>query len=158
MFEAPPRPISQIVFWLSGVITPETKGRRKLTTTQGMFDLIGELREDYTVGVLQEHGPPSFARTIDIDLYDQSFTPEVIINAADIASLDDYASFYAALINKTFVTPGECLLIDYHPLRSMAAVRAGLDCSVFVDMWRLRRDLWLWRILDEYELGRPPVV
>jgi hypothetical protein len=52
-----------------------------------------------------------------------------------------------SLVEAEVIIPGKSLWIDHHPVRTMAAVRQGIDASIFVDSKRLYRDLWLWGIV-----------
>ncbi len=149
MFEAPPRPITQIVFWLDGVIAPvEYDGSNPLTPTAGIMALVRELAQDYSVALVSNGEQPTFADQHDAEIAEQVEWPQV--------EAGPYADQYAAL-QAAFAKPGHCLFIDRHPLRGMAALRAGFDCSIFIDTWRLRRDLFLWRILADYDKVRPAV-
>ena len=49
-----------------------------------------------------------------------------------------------SLVEAGAIIPGKSLWIDCHPVRTMLAVRHGIDATIFVDSHRLYRDLWLW--------------
>lgn len=152
-FENEPRDIQQIVFFLDGVIAPPDHVRLEaITPNEGVMALIAELTESYTVGAVFDGDAPQFAATEDQEIFN-SMTP---LNL-DAQTIMDDVQLFQLLSEQGITEPKKCLFIDANPKRAMQAIRSGFDVSIFTDTWRLRRDLWLWRILEEFELGRPAV-
>jgi hypothetical protein len=60
----------------------------------------------------------------------------------------DHQAMLQWLVEAGAIIPGKSLWIDNHPVRTMLAVRQGIDASVFVDAERLYRDLELWGIIS----------
>jgi len=48
---------------------------------------------------------------------------------------------------------GNSVLVDWNPLRTKAALNAGLDAAIFEDTNRFYRDLGLWGIVPLLDLG-----
>jgi hypothetical protein len=58
--------------------------------------------------------------------------------------IKDNEAILQSLVDAEVIIPGKSLWIDHHPIRTMLAIRSGIDSSIFVDGDRLYRDLWLW--------------
>ena len=73
-----------------------------------------------------------------------SFTEEMNVLEPDVQVIQKLAE--AGIFHT-----GKSLLVDADPLRTLQAVQAGYDSTVFVDARRLRRDLGLWGVFQDTE-------
>jgi hypothetical protein len=64
-----------------------------------------------------------------------------------VADLGGFAGLFDALVTNRVIVPGHTLWVDSRPRRTSAALRMGVDATIFVDARRFRRDLALWRLM-----------
>lgn len=109
--------------------------------------VLAELAERYILWLLANYPhlwlDPLMQRT-DLPRY---FGGGRILVAPDRALPDTNKALFDMLISSGAFMPGRSLLVDDNPKRGMAAIRAGLDCALFVDLPRFRRDLSIWGLL-----------
>jgi hypothetical protein len=74
----------------------------------------------------------------------QWFEPQHTFYTPELKPLADHRGLLRALVEAGAVVPGTSLWVDYHPKRTMLAIREGIDAAVYVDAGRLYRDFWLW--------------
>ena len=74
---------------------------------------------------------------------------EINLISAGTALVDRMPENVPALLKFWRINPSRCLCIDAHPRRAVLAVRQGVHAMVYVDEFRLRRELVLRRILPE---------
>jgi hypothetical protein len=135
--------ISRLVFWLNGALVSNDAGRRLLP---GMAGLLDELAPGYELWLVSCYPARQTAAVISENALSRWFgrerdyvLPDDVVNHGGILSL---------MVTAGVVQPGKSLWIDDHPVRTMLAIRQGIDAGIFVDARRLRRDLWLWGIVD----------
>jgi len=66
---------------------------------------------------------------------------------------ESYDMLFDNLISEGFMEQGNSVLVDWNPLRTKAALNAGLDAAIFEDTNRFYRDLGLWGIVPLLDLG-----
>jgi FMN phosphatase YigB (HAD superfamily) len=83
------------------------------------------------------------------------FEEDAIFFMADYAPPDYFAAIFDALIAAGALIPERCLWVDDNPWRTAAAVRRGINATIFVDSRRLRRDVALWGLVPPLSPTEP---
>ena len=113
----------------------------KLTLTTGMIPILKSLSHSQNLQLIMDYPSdwhPKINNRIELNAF---FSEENTFSIERGKTFDSYAAQMEFLINSGFLHPGNSLLIDYHSLRSSAAIRSGLDAAIFVAPDRLHRDL-----------------
>lgn len=136
--------ITRLVFLLEGVVvSPSSVHQIK----PGMAEVLDALHHRLELWLVSSSLSQQVAAVISKNSLDRWFEDEAIY------SLPEYISGHQALLQSLVeagvIIPGKSLWIDHHPVRTMLAVRQGIDASVFVDSKRLYRDLGLWGIIRD---------
>jgi hypothetical protein len=132
--------ITRLVFWLESVVAPGDPP----TVRPGMADLPASLHGRFELALVAD-SPAALAPALDSNAPLVRWFDPALVYALP-PGLADPPSQLSHLVAVGVLEPGHSLLIDPDPIRTMAAVRAGLDASIFVDTPRLVRDLALWGI------------
>ena len=117
----------------------------KVKSTSEIGPLLSKLDGEYELKLIAMYPPAWVMAILDQTSQDKFFTEGDCYFIDEQLPFENYSSLMNNLIEKKFVKPGNSLLVDHHPLRTSAAIRAGLDAAIFVDSSRLNRDLsTLW--------------
>lgn len=114
--------------------------RRPLTPMEGMAELVKELKENgYNIYLLSNASlklRDYFPRIPGSRYFDG------LLVSAEEKLLKPEKEIYARLYERFDLTPGECFFVDDAPANIEAAMRSGMDGTVFFgDTARLRREL-----------------
>lgn len=145
-----PSRITQILFWFDGTIAPTAQQPgTPVTPIHGVLPFIeSDLANRYDLAVILTTPPPTFVSPADATVFARLFPASQIIR---LQPGNSYPAQVEQLIHHPLIRHDECLLADANPRRVLDAIRAGLDATIYIDLWRFRRDLYLWRIVDNYE-------
>lgn len=75
------------------------------------------------------------------------FPPDRVCVLAEHDTGATYPELFTFLVAAEVIIPGSTLWVDHNSRRTTAALRAGIDAAIFVDVPRLRRDLALWGLV-----------
>jgi hypothetical protein len=132
--------ITRLVFWLESVVAPGDPP----TVRPGMADLPAALHGRFELALIAD-SPAALTAALDSNSSLARWFAPALVYALP-PGLPDAPAQLRPLVAAGIFKPGHSLLIDPDPIRTMAAVHAGLDASIFVDTARLVRDLALWGI------------
>lgn len=118
-----------------------------LAPIPGISAVLAELAERYPLWLLVNFPRRWFDALMQRSDLLQYFTEERILMAPCFALANTSEALFTLLTSSGAFTAGRSLLVDDNPKRGMAAIRAGLDCALFVDLPRFRRDLSIWGLL-----------
>ncbi len=118
-----------------------------LTLIPGISAVLGELAERYPLWLLVNFPRRWFDALMQRSELSQYFAEERILTAPCYALANTGEALFTLLTSSGAFVAGRSLLVDDNPRRGMAAIRAGLDCALFVDLPRFRRDLSIWGLL-----------
>lgn len=146
--------IKRAVFWLGGVLAPPvdaaSRAGGEVALTAGMDDVLADLRCE--AALISDYPRAWLDRLQQQTPLSAWFAPGQIFMLPDVAGPGALDGLVAA----GALAPGSDLLIDRDPVRTLAALRRGIDVSIFVSPARLYRDLWLWGLLPAPEPPRLP--
>lgn len=131
--------ITRLVFLLEGVVVspaPEEK------IQPGMADVFDELHDRFELWLVSYSAPEQVAAIISKNSLAKWFKGGAVYSLPE--DVVGHESMLQAMGEAGVIIPGKSLWIDHHPIRTMLAVRQGIDAGIFVDGRRLYRDLWLW--------------
>jgi hypothetical protein len=134
--------IRRLVFWLDGVVVQPSSGYQ---IPAEMAELLDDLQLRLELAAVASYEPQHLATIIAGSDLHRWFDDEAIYPLPH--DIVDHRSILRAAVAAGAITLGESLWIDHDPLRTMLAVRQGIDASIFVDARRLYRDLWLWGLV-----------
>ncbi len=142
-----PSRITQILFWFDGVIVHKNQDpAQPVTPIDGMLPFIeSDLAGACNLAVVLTSPPPTFANPEDAGRFNRLFSAEQVIT---LPRSSGYPAQVEGMIRHPLVHPGEALLADANPRRTLDSIRAGLDATIYVDLRRFRRDLYIWRIIN----------
>ena len=127
-------PIKRAAFWLTGVVVPGVDGD---ALAEGVEAVLADLTCD---AVLIADVPPA-----DLDALRGRTSLGNWFEAGQTFFVEeDDPDALGTLAVAGALVPGSTLLIDRDPVRTLDALRRGIDVSIFVSADRLYRDLWLW--------------
>lgn len=135
--------ITRHVFWLEGVIvSPGTVYQIQ----PGMAKVLDALHHRFELWLVSNYPPQQVAAIISENSLSQWFEDGSVYSLPDY--IVDHQAMLQSLVEAGVIIPGKSLWIDPHPIRTMLAIRQGIDATVFVDSERLYRDLGLWGIVS----------
>ncbi len=134
--------ITRLVFWLDGAVVSPGPARQ---IQPGMAKVLDALQHRFELWLVSNSPSQQAAAVISKNSLSHWFADEAVYSVPD--HIVGHQSMLQSLVEAGVIIPGKSLWIDHHPIRTMLAVRQGIDASVFVDSERLYRDLWLWGIV-----------
>jgi hypothetical protein len=136
--------IRRLVFWLDGALVAKAPDGR---IQPGLAGVLDELIHRFELWLVSDYPAEPTAAVIAENGLSRWFDDESVFLLPQ--GMADQQQILDALVTAGVIVPGESLLIDNHPTRTLLAVRQGIDASIFVDARRFRRDLVLWRIVAD---------
>jgi hypothetical protein len=130
-----------IVFRLAGVVTQASHGAPCLIP--GMGELLQELSPDFTLWLFCEPVPEEPVAVLESLQLDRLISRARWLFASERFCVAMPKELIEELMVRTDGRQGELLWIDDRPAVTSAMIRAGLNAVVFVDAFRLRRNLVL---------------
>lgn len=79
------------------------------------------------------------------------FSEDDVFIVSEDATITDLPGLFDELVASGIIVPRISLWVDHHSLRASAAIRLGIDATLYVDTRRLHRDLVLWDLLPGYK-------
>ena len=129
------------IFRLRGVVVQTDRGTPRMTP--GMGDLLQELSPDFNLWLFCEAAEDELSLMID-GLQLAPMVPATRrLSAAGNFRTDMPEELVDALVKRTGGPRESLLWIDDRPSVTSAVIRAGMNAVVFVDIFRLRRNLVL---------------
>lgn len=135
--------ITRLVFWLEGVaVSPNSVHQIQ----PGMAKVLDALHHRFELWLISNYPSQQAAAVILKSSLSQWFEDEAVYSLPEL--IVGHQAILQSLVEAGVIIPGKSLWIDHHPVRTMLAVRQGIDASIFVDSERLYRDLGLWGIVS----------
>jgi hypothetical protein len=126
---------------LGEAVSPEALSSGQVSLSEGMLPLLTLLSQSYQLFWVTSL-PAEWMAAVRGQWMADSGPPVTLLEGQFPGLTALIPSLEAALGGAPY------LLIDDDAHRSMAAIRMGLKVNIFVDAGRLRRDLWLWGLVD----------
>ncbi len=120
----------------------------RLAVTPGILGLLDELADRCRLCLLADLPHRWLLPLLQQPGLAGRFSDETIVMTGERGARDASAGLLEVAVASPAFLPDETLLIDADWLRAVAALRAGLYATIFVDATRLRRDLGLWGLLS----------
>ena len=134
--------ITRLVFLMEGVVISPSPLHQ---IQPGMVNVLDALHHHFDLWLVSTSPPQRVADIISRNSLSRWFEDGTVYSRPE--HIVDHQLMMQSLVNAGVIIPGTSLWIDHHPVRTMLAVRQGIDASIFVDSDRLYRDLWLWGIV-----------
>jgi hypothetical protein len=135
--------ITRFVFWLDGVVVSQSSEHQ---IQPGMADVFDALQHRFELWLISSYPSPQLADVISKNSLSLWFDDGAVYSLPSHNM--GHREMLQWLVVAGVVEPGKSLWIDHDPIRTMLAVRQGIDASIFVDAERLCRDLALWGIIS----------
>lgn len=130
-----------LVFRLEGVVTRTESGARAVTP--GMGELLKELSSDFKMWLFCEGAEEELAPILE-GLQLERVIPRIRwLFASELFRADIPGRLIRQLVRRTAARREDLLWIDDRPSVTAGVIRAGMNAAVFVDAFRLRRNLVL---------------
>ena len=133
--------VPHLVFRLHGVVVQEAHGAPRFTA--GMDVLLGELSGDFPQWLFCEGVREDTALALENLRLDQLIPRDKWLFASGRLSADLPGELIKELVTRTGAQREELLWIDDRPAVTSSVIRAGMNAVIFVDAFRLRRNLVL---------------
>ena len=133
--------ISHLVFRLYGPVTGVTQGRRWITP--GMEALLRELSADFAEWLFCEDAREDDLAALESLRLDRLIPRDRWLFDSGGFRADFPRELIDGLVTRTGARREELLWIDDRPAVTSSVIRAGMHAVVFVDAFRLRRNLVL---------------
>jgi hypothetical protein len=131
--------ITRLVFMLEGVVVSPAPDRM---IKPGIAKVLDKLYQRFELWLVSSLTPEQVATIISTNSLAQWFEDDAVCLLP--GHVESQEAMLLTMVETGVIMPGKSLWIDDHPIRTMLAVRRGIDASIFVDGDRLYRDLWLW--------------
>jgi hypothetical protein len=135
--------ITRFVFWLEGVVVSPNSAHQ---IQPGMAKVLDALHHRFELWLISNYPSRQVSAVISDNSLSQWFEDGAVYSLPE--HIVGHPESLGSLVEAGVLIPGKSLLVDNHPIRTMLAVRQGIDASVFVDSERLYRDLVLWGIIS----------
>ncbi len=135
--------ITRLVFWLDGIVVSQNSEHLIKLGMAGVFDA---LINHFELRLVSSYPSMQLAAVISKNSLSKWFDDRAVYSLP--MQIVDHRAMLQMLIVADVIDPGRSLWIDHDPIRTMLAVRQGIDASIFVDAERLYRDLVLWGIIS----------
>ena len=112
-----------------------------------VLSLINELEKDYLLQLICDYPREWVLPALPDCGLAQFFPIDQIAFIAGYQAASPRKDLILALEEAGVLLPGKTLLVDSDPARTRNAVRMGIEATIYVSAWRLRRDLRLWGIM-----------
>ena len=116
-----------------------------------MGDLIGELAERNRVTLVSDY-PQMWLESI-LRTHPSGGRLSTVNYLSEVGAPDLGASSIQGLIRRGWLVPGESCWIDWNPVRVSTAIRCDLAAQIFVDSFRLRRELEMVELVAPKGIG-----
>ncbi len=131
--------ITRFVFWLDGAVVSTTPDQQLLP---GMADLLDAVQHRFELWLVSNYPPQQTAVIIEKNGLSTWFADTAVYALSEQPA--DHQALLQRLVDAGVITPASSLWIDPDPVRTMLAIRQGIDAGIFVDSARLYRDFGLW--------------
>ena len=134
--------ITRFVFWLNGVLVTQDCEH---TMLPGMAGILDTLSPCFELALVSSCPSQQLDTIIAKNSLSRWFDAGAVYRLPQHMVSDHEILRY--LVKEHVIEPGQSLWIDHDPIRTMLAVREGIDAGIFVDSKRFYRDLGLWGIV-----------
>lgn len=135
--------ITRLVFLLEGVVVSPDPDQ---IIQPGMARVLDDLHHRLELWLVTNYAHEQLAAIISKNSLAKWFENDAVFLIPEHTV--DNETILQSMVEAGVIIPGRSLWIDHHPIRTMLAIRHGIDSSIFVDGDRLYRDLWLWGIVS----------
>lgn len=134
--------ITRFVFLLEGVVISPDPAQQ---IEPGMTKVLDALHRRFELWLVSKYPSQQAADIIAKNSLTRWFENGAVYLLPE--HIVDHEAVLQSLVEAEVIIPGKSIWVDHHPVRTMVAVRQGIDASIFVDGKRLYRDLGLWGIV-----------
>lgn len=111
-----------------------------------LIDVISELKNQNLPITISLELPREWAEN-QLDYAGVLILFNTVVYISELFSINSTKSFIQCLIEKELIIAGETLLISADPIHTSEAIRNKIDAIVYVDAYRMRRELSLRKVI-----------